>query len=144
MSHVKKVYVVTTAAIDFIPLNHDITAAIRDAGVVDGAVHIAVPKSGAALLVFENLPEVRKAITNYLAQFSKEGKLKDRLNREVELAPRLQTALLPRALSLPVVAGEVALAPYEDVILLDCDLREQRREVVIVSSGSGGGEDKKE
>jgi thiamine phosphate synthase YjbQ (UPF0047 family) len=108
MSHIKKVYVVTTESIDFISLNHDIAAAIKEAGAANGVVHVVVPKGGAGVLVFKNLPEIREALT-----------------------PQIHVALLPRSFVCPFVDHELLLAPYEDVLLVDCDPRSQRREVIV-------------
>lgn len=109
--HLKKCYLVTTTSVDFLPLTHDIAAAVKEADVSDGVVHVVVPKGGAGLLIFKDTPELRD-----------------------ELAPKLHPALLPRSLALPLADGELPLSPYEEVILVDCEPRVQRREVVITVS----------
>lgn len=117
MPHIKKTYVVTKESVDFVPLTHDIAAAIKEANAVNGTVCIMVPKGGAGLFVFKNSPENRDSITSHL-----------------------QTAMLPRSLVLPIVDAATPLAPYEEVILVDCEERVHRREVIIAVTPEGGGE----
>lgn len=109
----------TTESVDFLPLQHDIAGAIRDAGAVNGMLCVVVPKGGAGLLIFKNSPEVR-----------------------AEVSPHIQAALLSRSVTLPIVDGATVLAPYEDVILVDCDTRSQRREVIIAVTMESEGEAK--
>lgn len=131
MPYIKKVYVTTTTSIDFSPLTHDIHAAIKDAGAANGVVHVVVSKGGAGLMVFENLPEVREAVTAYLESIAQDGDIQDKLRRAVALAPRVQAAMLQRSVALPFVEGTLVLAAYEEIILVDCEDRVQRREVII-------------
>lgn len=107
----------TTEAVDFVPLQHDIAAAIRDASATHGQLCVVVPKGGAGLLVFRNTPETKD-----------------------ELAPIVNAALLPRSVVLPIVDGVIPLAPYEDVILVDCESKSQRREVIISVTAESAGE----
>lgn len=132
----KKVYLTTTTAIDFVSLHHDMKAAIADAGADSGVIHVLVPKGGAGLLVFENLPEVREALTTWLQQWNSTTEVRDRLRRQIRLAPRIQSAILPRSVSIPFEQGELLLGPYEEVILVDCEPRSQRREVLIVATAN--------
>lgn len=115
MPHIKKSYLMTTASVDFLPLTHDIAAALKEADATEGVVHVMVPKGGAGLLIFKNTPELRSEIT-----------------------PKLSEGLIPRSLALPVVDGATLLAPYEEVILVDCEPRVQRREVIIAVSPEAG------
>lgn len=131
MSHLKKVYAATTESIDFISLNHDIASAIKETGAASGVVHVVVPKSGAGLLVFENLPEVRDAVMAQLESCAQDGEVQDKLRRAVPLAPRIQTAFLPRSFACPFSDHALLLAPYEEVLLVDCEPRSQRREVIV-------------
>ena len=131
MPLIKKVYVMTTESIDFLSLNHDITAAIKEVGAPSGVVHVVVPKSGAGVLVFENLPEVREAVIAQLESWGQEGDVQDRLRRTVALAPRIQSALLPRSFVCPFAEQNLVLAPYEEILLVDCEQRAQRREVIV-------------
>lgn len=117
MPHIKKTYVLTTESVDFISLYHDIALAIKDAAAVNGMLCVVVPKGGAGLLIFKNTPELREDVTAHL-----------------------QAALLPRSITLPIVDGATVLAPYEDVILVDCDAKVQRREVIIAVTAESAGE----
>lgn len=117
MPHIKKTYVVTTKDVDFVPLTHDIAAAIKEAGAVNGMACVMLPKGGAGLLIFRNSPENQASVT-----------------------PQLHAAMLPRSIALPVVDGVTPLAPYEEVILVDCEERVHRREVIIAVTPEGGGE----
>lgn len=137
MPLIKKVYVATTTSIDFSPLTHDISAAIKEAAAKDGVVHVVVPKGGAGLMVFENLPEVREAVTAYLDSIAQEGDVQDKLRRSVALAPRVQAAMLQRSIACPFVDGVLLFAPHEEVVLVDCDTRVQRREVIVTVSSEG-------
>lgn len=108
MSHLKKVYLMTTESIDFLSLNHDIAAAIKEVGAASGVVHVVVPKGGAGILVFKNSPEARE-----------------------DVSTQVNSALLPRSFVCPFVDSNLLLAPYEDVLVVDYEPRAQRREVIV-------------
>lgn len=140
MPTIKKTYVVTTESVDFFSLNHDIAAAIKETGTAGGMICVVVPKGGAGLLVFENLPQVRTAVAEHIESMGGEGTVPDRLRRSVALAPRIQTAMLPRSIACPYADGNLLLAPYEEVMLVDCEPKSQRREVIIAVTPETGGE----
>lgn len=117
MPYIKKTYVVTTEAVDFFSLYHDMGLAIKDAAANNGMVCVVVPKSGAGLLILKNSPEMRAQVES-----------------------QLQVALLPRSIVLPIVDGTTVLAPYEEVFLVDCDAKVHRREVIIAVTAEIGGE----
>lgn len=119
MPTIKKSYFVTTEAVDFVSLYHDIAGAIRDAGATNGMVCVVVPKEGAGLFILKNCPEMKDKVM-----------------------PQLQSAVLPRSIVLPIVDGATVLAPYEEVILVDCEAKAQRREVIIAVTPESAGEAK--
>lgn len=121
MPHIKKSYFVTTESIDFFPLAHDIASALKEAAVTDGVVYVVVPNGGAGLLVFKNSAETR-------------AKIQDIIHAE----------LLQRSIAIPVIAGVTVLGHHEDVILVDCQPRVQRREVIVcVVADAGAGKAEK-
>lgn len=109
MSHIKKVYVMTTESTDCISLVHDVAAAIKEAGATAGILHVLVPKAGAGLMIHQKNSDLDSHVAD-------------------------NAALLPRAISLPVIDGGIPLAPYEEVFLVDHEPCVQRREVIITIS----------
>ncbi len=108
MPYVHKTYIVTTESVDFVSLVHDIASAIKDAGAVNGLVCVVVPKEGAGLFILRNSTDMKEKVE-----------------------PHLPAEVLPRSIVVPVVEGALILAPYEEVFLVDCEKKMQRREVVI-------------
>jgi secondary thiamine-phosphate synthase enzyme len=116
---------------------HDITAAvaaaIAEAGIDDGIVTIFVVGSTAAVTTIEFEPGA-------IADF---GRLLD------DLAPRdadydhharwdddngsshVRAALLGPSLTVPIVHGQLTLGTWQQIMLLECDTRPRRREIVM-------------
>lgn len=139
----KKYYVDTTDVVDCVPITHEVHYAIRDAGIVQGTVTVAVPAPEASLLVGEAVPAVREALLQAAARWTAElpsDGAKDAKQRPVNVAARVQSALLGRSVTLPFDQGRVLLDPYSDVLLLDFELKRQRREVVMTVCGDAPAE----
>lgn len=145
MCAARRNYFSTTAAIDCLPITHDANRVLREQSVKQGVLVLLVPAPGAGLRVMDALPEVRAALVAYLTQLAEPyaQAATDRRKQSFSVAARLQSALLGRSLSLPILDGAIPLASGSDIFLIDCEPQAGRREVIFtVLSGdaaAGGG-----
>lgn len=145
MIFLKKYYVPTTAALDCVPITHELHYAIRDAALQDGLITVVIPEEGAALLVAEMIPEVLEAVKTLCQQWSAVGGdniVKDRRQQPVAIATRLPAMCLGNTLQLPFAKGKLCLNPYRDVVVCDTEAKVQRREIVIQVFGESPPEEK--
>lgn len=132
MIFLKSYFVNTTAEVDFLPITSDVNYAIRDGQGKDGLVTIVVPSGRAAITVFEPLPEVISELKSALEIFAGEGKeTADKRKEQVFIAPRVQTAMLGRSLTIPIKDAKLVLDPYEEIYLIDFDKKAHRREFIV-------------
>ncbi len=117
----KRYYVNTTAAVDLLPVTHEVHYAIRDAGALQGLVTICVSGPGAGVMVCDAQPDVIAGIKHIVQGW--------------EGGARVQSALVGRSVQLPFDNARVCLLPYTDVMLCDFELRVQRREFLIQVMG---------
>lgn len=132
MIFLKKYFVNTTAGIDILSVSADVRYAVRDAKASDGLVTVVVPGPGAGLILLEPLPELIDQFKTALAIYPGEGiETLTRRKEPVAVGPRIKGAILGRQVSLPLVRGEIVLAPREEVMLVDVETTGARREYVI-------------
>lgn len=128
----KNYYVNTTKEVDFLPIIHDVRYAIRDANAKDGLVTVIVPNSGAALTIIEPLPEVIEELKVAFEIFAGEGATAtDKRKATIDVAPRVQVAMLGRSLSIPLKDAKLVLDPYEEIYLIDFDKTGKRRQFLV-------------
>lgn len=134
MIFLKKYYVPTTAAIDCVPITHELHAAIRESTLADGLLTAVIPEEGSALIVTELIPEVLEALKTLCQQWcavAGERLGKDRRQQAVAIAARIPALCLGSTLQLPFSKGKLCLNPYRDVVVCDTEAKVQRREIVV-------------
>jgi len=136
----KKSYIETTDEVDIIPVIHEVKYAIRDSKGPDGLLTVIVPQPGAGLVLIPAIEEVLQELKTTLEVFATEtGLAKDRLKREREVGPIIQSAILGRSLQIPFQDGELAVDPYDEIFLVDFVKKSERREILIqvISEAAG-------
>ena len=138
----KKSYVDTTDEVDIISIIHEVKYAIRDSKGPDGLLTVIVPQPGAGLVLIPAIDEVLGELRTTLEVFATEtGSAKDRLKREREVGPIIQSAILGRSLNIPFQDGELTVDPYDEIFLVDFVKKSERREILIqvISEAAGQG-----
>lgn len=130
----KKYYINTTAAVDCIPVTHEVHALLRDANCTEGLITVAVPEPGAGVTIGEAIPEVMSALKATIQQWctsTETSGAKDQWQRSVETPSRVLSALLGRTVQIPVASGKLVLNAYSDVLCCDFESKPQRREIIV-------------
>lgn len=120
---------------------HDLTGEIErlvgESGVATGVAHVAVVGSTAAIGGIElepglarDLPEALDRLLPPSRQYGHEQAWHDGNGHS-----HLQATLLGQSLSVPVTGGEPVLGTWQQVFLLECDVKPRRRTVVVTVMG---------
>lgn len=132
MNFLKNYFVNTTADTDLLAVTSDVKYAIRDSSAKDGLVTVVVPGAGAAVTIFEPIPEVIEELKISFELFAGEGSQgTDKYKEKVNVAPRVQAAMTGRSISVPIKDGKLVLGPYEDIFIIDFDNKVRRREFFV-------------
>lgn len=128
----KKYYVNTTEKVDVISITPDLKYAIRDSQAPEGLLTAIVPQPGAGLTIMMSVEEAIEELKTVLDVFATEaGKIKDKLKRERDLGPIIQSALLGRSVHIPFQDAKLLIDPYDEVLLLDFEKKGGRREFIV-------------
>ncbi|MFW6146308.1 MAG: secondary thiamine-phosphate synthase enzyme YjbQ [Planctomycetota bacterium] len=139
MVHQTRRVVETTGHRDIHDLTGELTAAVADSGIRIGTVHLFNVGSTAAIgtLEFEpglqaDLPELLDRLIPPSRQYGHEQMWHDGNGHS-----HLQATWLGPGLTIPVDDGRPILGTWQQVFLLECDIKPRRREIVITVTGEG-------
>jgi secondary thiamine-phosphate synthase enzyme len=120
---------------------HDITPQVArkvvDAGVETGTAHVFVIGSTAAIGTIEfepGLAEDLPAILDKLVPPSRDYG-HERAWHDGNGHSHLQSTWLGPSLTVPVESGKLGLGTWQQVFLLECDVRPRRRTLIVTVSG---------
>ncbi|HLS85734.1 MAG TPA: secondary thiamine-phosphate synthase enzyme YjbQ [Burkholderiales bacterium] len=121
---------------------HEITtrvqAAVRKSGVAEGLCTVFVRHTSASLVIQENAdPSARRDLERWLDRLVPDGDPFYRHDTEGpdDMPGHIKAALTATSLSIPVVAGALALGTWQGIYLWEHRLRGSRREVVLHIGG---------
>lgn len=120
---------------------HDITEpvsnVVRESGIATGVVHIFVVGSTAAIGTIEferglqrDLPEMLDRLIPPSREYGHEQAWGDGNGHS-----HLQATFLSQSLSVPVNKGQPVLGTWQQIILLECDVRPRDRKIVVTVMG---------
>ena len=116
---------------------HDVTgmvaAAVQSSGVRKGIVNVAVVGSTAGVTTIEFESGVVSDLANLLEQLApRQGEYRHHLRwGDDNGSSHVRAALVGPSITLPLVAGELALGTWQQIALLEFDTRARQRDVVI-------------
>ena len=116
---------------------HDVTgmvaAAVQSSGVRNGIVNVAVVGSTAGVTTIEFESGVVSDLANLLEQLApRQGEYRHHLRwGDDNGSSHVRAALVGPSITLPLVAGELALGTWQQIALLEFDTRARQRDVVI-------------
>ena len=114
----------------------DITPSIRDNiiknAIRDGIVVVFVPGSTGALTTIEYEPGLKKDMDIFLNRIIPYG---DKYHHHETWnddngSSHIQASLIGPSLTVPIVNGEMTLGTWQQIILIDCDTRSRKREII--------------
>ncbi len=127
----------TTGHRDIHDLTGEIERLVGESGVATGVAHAAVVGSTAAIGGIElepglarDLPEALDRLLPPSRQYGHEQAWHDGNGHS-----HLQATLLGQSLSVPVSGGRPVLGTWQQVFLLECDVKPRRRTVVVTVMG---------
>jgi secondary thiamine-phosphate synthase enzyme len=133
IAHHATLSISTQGNLDMQDLTDQVAVVVREAGVITGQVTVFVPGSTAALTTIEfetgALADLKAAIER-LAPADIDY-AHDRRWGDGNGHSHVRAALLGPDLHLAVAGGSMALGTWQQILLVDCDNRPRRREVIV-------------
>ncbi|HTZ40673.1 MAG TPA: secondary thiamine-phosphate synthase enzyme YjbQ [Syntrophales bacterium] len=127
----------TTGKTDLFDITGEVSAQVRESGIVEGSVLVFVPGSTAALTTIEYESGVIEDLKEAIASLAPEN-----LNYRHDARwgdgngyAHVRAALLGPSLMVPILSGKLALGTWQQMILCDFDNRPRKRQVVVQVSG---------
>ncbi|MFB2530860.1 secondary thiamine-phosphate synthase enzyme YjbQ [Paracoccus sp. p4-l81] len=120
---------------------HELTDQIADwlRGAGDGLLVLMVRHTSASLLIQENAdPDVQADLLSWLDRIAPQADhpsmawLRHRAEGPDDMPAHLKAAILPTSLSIPVVAGRMALGTWQGIYLVEHRSTPHRREVAAL------------
>jgi len=120
---------------DIVDLSQRVREAVRESGVREGLVNVFVTGSTAAVTTIEyesgvlkDLVRALSAIAPATIPYAHDGAWGDGNGRS-----HVRAAIVGPSLSIPVTGGEPELGTWQQVVLLELDVRQERDRTVIVT-----------
>ncbi len=122
---------------DMLDLTADVDSCVRSSKIANGTVTVFVVGSTAAIGTIEfepglqrDLPEVLNRLMPANRSYGHEQAWHDGNGHS-----HLQATMLGPSVTVPVENGAPVLGTWQQIFLLECDVRERRREVVVTVMG---------
>ncbi len=126
-----------------IDLTGEVTAWLGSIGATRGQVTVFVPGSTAAVTTIEFEPGALRDLNEALERLApSDGSYHHDLRwGDGNGFSHLRAALLGPSLSIPVATGGCVIGTWQQIVLVECDLRPRSRRVVLSFVGHADGED---
>jgi secondary thiamine-phosphate synthase enzyme len=136
--YARKLQVSTRKEGDILDLTGKVREAVRESGVAEGLVNVFVTGSTAAVTTIEYEPgvlaDLRRALSVVAPDdipYAHDGRWGDGNGRS-----HVKASIVGPSLTIPVLGGEPALGTWQQVVLLELDVRTGRtRDLVITVMG---------
>ena len=115
-------------------ITHQISNAVREAGIEDGLCTIFVRHTSASLVIQENAdPSAKSDLERWLNRLVPEGDPFYEHDAEGpdDMPSHLKAALTATSLSIPIADGKLALGTWQGIYLWEHRRRGSRRELVV-------------
>jgi secondary thiamine-phosphate synthase enzyme len=123
-----------------VEITEDCAAFLREIGAEDGAFFAYLRHTSASLVIQENAdPDVRTDLMTALARLAPEdgGWVHD-VEGPDDMPAHIKAMLTGVSLTIPVIAGTLALGTWQGIYLIEHRARPHRREVIFQFIGTGG------
>lgn len=122
----------TTGRTDVIDLSDELRRNLGQSGVQEGLVVVFVPGSTGAVTTIEYEPGVLRDLRDAVARLLPESipYAHDATWGDGNGYSHVRAAMLGPSLSIPIVAGEMTLGTWQQVVLVDFDNRPRKRRVI--------------
>lgn len=131
----KEIHVTTAKEGDIIDITPEVAGIIRESGVFEGTVHVFVTGSTAAVTTIEYeqgvLADLSRALSSLAPDtiaYAHDSRWGDGNGRS-----HVKASIVGPSLSVPVTRNTPALGTWQQVVLLELDVRQGRSRTVIVT-----------
>lgn len=131
----KNLQIMTRAEGDIIDLTPQITSIVRESGISEGMVSVFITGSTAAVTTIEYEPGVLSDLNRALSvvapdeiSYAHDSRWGDGNGRS-----HVKASIIGPSLTIPVGGGEPLLGTWQQVVLLELDVRRGRNRTVIVT-----------
>ncbi|MBF0492437.1 MAG: YjbQ family protein [Deltaproteobacteria bacterium] len=137
MGIIRKCYVNASAKTDCLPITFEVKKAVAESGCAFGCVQVFSAHATTALVILENDPKICDEYKNLLEKLVPESaeKRPARRSGSGKNSAHLRAALVGNSLSLPIAESKLQLGAWQEIMVVDCDDKVCRREILIVVSG---------
>jgi secondary thiamine-phosphate synthase enzyme len=118
---------------DVVDLTPELRKIIGRSGIKDGIAVIFSPGSTAGITTIEYEPGLKKDIDIFFEKLVPYGATYHHHEtwHDDNGSSHLQAALIGPSVTVPVVRDELSLGTWQQVVLIDCDTRPRKREIVV-------------
>ena len=118
-------------------LTREVTRLVEGSGIATGVVHVSVVGSTAAIGGIELEPGLARDLPAALDRLLPPSRSygHEQAWHDGNGHSHLQATLLGQSMSVPVSGGQPALGTWQQVFLLECDVKPRRRTVVVTVMG---------
>ena len=129
----QQIFVQSTGRTDIIDLTEQVSRALRDSSVQNGAVTLFIPGSTAALTTIEFESGVINDLKKAIDRIAPEDMYYEHNERwgDGNGYSHVRAALIGPSLHIPVVEGKLTLGTWQQIVLLDFDNRPRERIVRV-------------
>ncbi|MGA2611925.1 MAG: secondary thiamine-phosphate synthase enzyme YjbQ [Spirochaetia bacterium] len=137
MTHQGKFEVHTSGHRDMHDITQQVARQVAEAGVETGTAHVFVVGSTAAVGTIEFEPGLAGDLPALLDRMIPPSRDygHERAWHDGNGHSHLQATWLGPSLTVPVESGQLSIGTWQQVFLLECDVRERRRTVVVTVNG---------
>ena len=120
-----------------VDLTGGVAAVVRQSAIQHGTVSVFVPGATAAITTMEYEPggvnDLRELLDRLIPR---EGNYEhNRLNHDSNSHAHMRAAIVGPSETIPIVAGELRMGTWQQVVLIDFDDRPRQRTVVVSVTG---------
>ena len=133
----EEIHVSTSANGDMHDLTDRVTAVVKKSKAKAGIVNVFVVGSTAAIATIEFEPGLRGDLPGILNKMIPPSRSygHEQAWHDGNGHSHLQATLLGPELTIPIRKGELAVGTWQQIVLLECDVRNRTREVVVTVYG---------
>jgi len=128
-----ELYVASKGENDVIDLTEDVRKAVRESGAGTGVVTVFVSGSTAAVTTMEFEPGLVKDFPEMLERVSPKGREYEHQKtwNDGNGHSHVKASLVGPSLTVPFVKGDLAVGAWQQVVLVELDIRPRRRKIVV-------------
>ena len=134
---VRKLDIATKGHMDTVDLTAMVQKELEAAGLTDGLATVFVPGSTAGITSIEYEPGAIQDLKDAIARAVPEGLLYHHDARwgDGNGFSHVRAALLGASFTVPVIAGVLAMGPWQQIVLVDFDNRPRNRKLILQAVG---------